>query len=466
MSAAVVDPLVQSLRGRYACVDLETTGADPQFARIIEVGIVLIDDGVITDRWSSLVDPEVPISERIQAFTGITNDMVAAAPTFHRVIDEIDARCRDRVFAAHNARFDFGFLRAEFARAGKTFEASLLCTVKLSRRLDAGTRVHNLDAVIERYGLRCDLRHRALPDAQAVADFLLAAAATHGADRIQQEFEYLSRLPGLPPQLSPTLLDELPDAHGVYCCVDADGRALQIGRGNNLRSAVLALLATDRGRATAPLRERVVHVHWQRAAGEWSAHLLEILWRRQRVLQEARGASERYTLHLSERGSGPAVRLLGAEYLEHCYGEFRTQAMAVRVLKHHAREHQLCLRVLGLEDGEGSCVAHQLDHCRGACIGKEPLAVHDLRAQMAFAGQGYRAWPFAGRVALSDADGDAGPLHIFEQWCYLGSANDHQEADELARALMPLQFDARIYRMTLNALQEGRVRVRPLPAAK
>ncbi|MET0657463.1 MAG: exonuclease domain-containing protein, partial [Steroidobacteraceae bacterium] len=245
MSAAIDRTLVALLPGRYACVDLETTGADPQFARIIEVGIVLIDDGVITGRWSSLVDPERPISERIQAFTGISNEMVAAAPTFHQVMDEIHGRCSERIFAAHNARFDYGFLRTEFARAGKRFSASLLCTVKLSRRLDTSVRVHNLDAVIERYGLTCERRHRALPDAQAVADFLLAAISAYGAARVQQELDHQTRAIVLPPQLPASLLEELPEAPGVYCCMDAAGNALQVGRANHLRGAVLSLLTAE-----------------------------------------------------------------------------------------------------------------------------------------------------------------------------------------------------------------------------
>lgn len=465
MSAAIVDSTAaELLPGRYACVDLETTGADPQYARIIEVGIVLVDDGVITECWSSLVDPEMPISERIQAFTGITNPMVAAAPTFAQLIDDISTRCRGRLFVAHNAHFDHGFLRAEFARAGKSFDAVVLCTVKLSRCLRPDTRVHNLDAVIERYALQCETRHRALPDAQAVADFLIAAAATHGTSRMQEEMERLLRPPALPPQLPSSLPDELPHAPGVYCLLDAQGSVLHIGRASSIRSAVLSLLRADRAKVSVTLREHVARIDWQRAAGEWSAHLLEIIWRKQHSASElqSRNAGTRYTLRLRERGAGPVIRILDGDDLEHCYGEFRTEAMAVRVLKHHAREHQLCLRVLGLEGGEGSCVAHQVGQCRGACIGKEPLALHELRAQMAFAGQGYRAWPFAGRVALTDTREEVGAIHVFERWCYVGTANTEAEAAELTQATVTLQFDLRIYRLTLHGLQQGRVRARPL----
>jgi DNA polymerase-3 subunit epsilon len=460
VNECIDSPQPTRLRGRYACVDLETTGADPQFARIIEIGVVLIDDGVITERWSTLVDPERPIPERIQIFTGITNEMVASAPTFVHLLDEVQRRCDSRIFAAHNAHFDHGFLREEFARAGRRFHASALCTVKLARRLEPRARVHNLDALIERYGIRCEARHRALPDAQAVADFLIAAAAAHGAARVQEEVENLLRPVTLPPQLPASLVEDLPHAPGVFRLRAADGSSLHVGRSGSIRSGVLALLAQGRSPSSLVLRERTQRIEWQRATGEWSSHLLERLWRKQNV-EPSRVL--RYTLQLRARGDGPVVRPLDVDQLEHCYGEFRTEAMAVRVLKHYAHQHELCLRVLGLESGEGSCIAYQLGRCRGACIGKEPLAVHELRAQMAFIGQGYSRWPFAGRAALTDAhEVSSGGIHVFDRWCYLGSANNDADLEALAHARLPYEFDPLIYRLTLKALQQGRIRARPL----
>jgi DNA polymerase III subunit epsilon len=468
VNAAVITSAIDArLPGRFVCLDLETTGADPEFNRIIEVGIVLIDDGEITERWSSLVDPGGSIPERIQAFTGITDAMVASAPSCVQLIDEIRERCKDRVFAAHNARFDYGFLRAEFARAGRVFDVPVLCTVKLSRRLDSDHATHNLDAVIERYGLKCETRHRALPDAQGVADFMLAAAARFGAARLQHEIDRLLRPLVLPPQLPASLPNDLPTAHGVYRFFDAAGEVLFVGRATSLRGSVLSHFGESRKHASAELRERVYRVEWLRTTGEWSAHLLELAWRNQRQpsLQYRKNQNDRrFTLQLTDRASGPVVRPLSAEALEHCYGEFRSEAAARRQLQLRAREHQLCLRVLGLEEGEGSCLLHQLGRCRGACIGKESLALHDIRVQMAFAGQRFQAWPFEGRVAFTDARHDDGAAaHVFDRWCYLGSARDDSELAELAHARTALQFDLRIYRLTTEAFQQGRVRARPLP---
>ena len=157
-----------------AFVDLETTGMSAADDRVTEVGIVRVDDGACVDEWSSLVNPECSIPAAIQAMTGITNAMVADAPVFERIADEVQRRIAGCVFVAHNARFDYGFLKHEFGRLGRRFTAKVLCTVKLSRRLFTEASAHNLDALIARYGLASDDRHRALGDARILWQFVQA----------------------------------------------------------------------------------------------------------------------------------------------------------------------------------------------------------------------------------------------------------------------------------------------------
>jgi DNA polymerase III epsilon subunit family exonuclease len=146
------------LRGPVACIDLETTGGTAVHHRIIEVGIVLLDGGKVVEAWSSLVNPGVRIPPTIVDFTGISNDMVDDAPTFQDLRAEVRRRLDGRLFVAHNARFDYGFVRNEFRRAGEKFSAPVLCTVRLSRALFREHARHNLDTLIERY---------ALPDGEA-----------------------------------------------------------------------------------------------------------------------------------------------------------------------------------------------------------------------------------------------------------------------------------------------------------
>ena len=121
------------------------------------------------------MNPGTRIPYAIQQFTGITEAMVADAPPFEGVADEIESRLAGRLFVAHNARFDYGFLRSEFRRIERRFRAPVLCTVRLSRAMTPDERGHSLDAVMQRHGIACDARHRALGDARVLADFLRIA---------------------------------------------------------------------------------------------------------------------------------------------------------------------------------------------------------------------------------------------------------------------------------------------------
>lgn len=167
------------LDDRLAILDLETSGTSAARDRIIEIGLVQMSGGVIEDQWSTLVNPEIDLTEFIEDYTGISSQMVATAPVFATLADELRARLDNRVLVAHNAPFDYSFLRQEFFRAGFTFHAPTLCTVRLSRKLYPKEPKHNLDALMARHKLRCDGRHRALGDARVLVDFLQVLRDQH-----------------------------------------------------------------------------------------------------------------------------------------------------------------------------------------------------------------------------------------------------------------------------------------------
>jgi DNA polymerase-3 subunit epsilon len=158
-------------------VDVETTGGSPgSYDRVTEVAAVHVDGPPVTLAFSSLVNPERPIPWHITRLTGISDAMVRGAPTFRDLAGELAAHLVGRVFVAHNARFDFGFLDAEFGRLAPTPLASLvtaqLCTVRLARRLLSHLPRRNLDAVSHHYGVAIEGRHRAYGDALATATVL------------------------------------------------------------------------------------------------------------------------------------------------------------------------------------------------------------------------------------------------------------------------------------------------------
>ena len=461
------------LDGELACVDLETTGGNAHYNRVIEVGIVLMRGGEVIEEWSSLVNPGTRIPANIEQFTGISNDMVADAPEFSAIRDEVLARLSGRLFVAHNARFDYGFLRSEFRRLGVRFRSPVLCTVKLSRRTDPGARGHSLDAVMERHGLNCSARHRALGDARVLAGLLASLRSRRDPGELDAIVADLTREVQLPPQLDPQLADDLPEGPGVYRFYGDDDALLYVGKSNNLRTRVLSHFAADhRSSKELRLSRQVRRVDWTETAGEFGALLKEA-----RLVKELqplhnrrlRKSGEAWVIRLAQAGDGlradvipldEADTTMGAAPLADLHGPFRSERDARKALDELARANELCPRALGLEPGEGSCFGFQVGRCRGACCGREPLALHAARARMALLRHKLRSWAFRGRIAVRERDWRGmEEMHVFDRWRYLGTVSSDESLDELP-GTASREFDLDSYRILCRYLDRPRPRAR------
>ncbi len=164
--------MMRAFPDTFSIIDTETTGMHPSYARVIDIGIIRVENGAVVKRYETLVNPGEPLPRIITRLTGITDAMLVGAPAFADVALEVEKMLAGSVFVAHNAAFDYGFIKHEFSRAGIEWSADSLCTVLLSRQLFPRERSHSLDAIIERYGIGTDERHRALPDAEAVLEFM------------------------------------------------------------------------------------------------------------------------------------------------------------------------------------------------------------------------------------------------------------------------------------------------------
>ena len=228
------DAEVSSLAdGAVAFVDVETTGGHPAWHRVTEIAIVAMRDGEVEWTWSSLVNPGTRIPPSIERLTGITQAMVQEAPRFEELAEEIESRLADRRFVAHNVRFDYGFVRAEMRRAGRRFSAPITCTVRLSRELYPDAGRHNLDSIIERHGLVCGSRHRALPDAEVLAQLWQRLRKDWPAATLDAAIEKVGRRPSLPSHLSADLIDDLPESAGVYRFFGEGDALIYVGKANN-----------------------------------------------------------------------------------------------------------------------------------------------------------------------------------------------------------------------------------------
>lgn len=155
----------------FAVVDVETTGSRPARGdRVVEVAVVAVRGGAIRPAYETLVNPGCPLPPFVRSLTGLDDDLLRHQPVFAEVADGILAALSGRIFAAHNARFDWAFLQAEFRRTGeRALFGPRVCTVRLARRLLPDLASRGLDHVTRYFGIPVTRRHRAGGDALATA---------------------------------------------------------------------------------------------------------------------------------------------------------------------------------------------------------------------------------------------------------------------------------------------------------
>lgn len=446
-------------------LDLETTGMTATHERITEIGLVEVANGELVGSWSQLVNPEKSIPPFIRSLTGITNEMVADAPTFEQLAPGLFERLQGKLLIAHNARFDYGFLKNEFGRLGMSYRSRVLCTAKLSRKLFPEHRRHNLDSLIERYGLTCSARHRALGDAEVLWQFLQKLYAEVDSDRINAAVQAQMVAPSLPAGLSVEVLEAIPEAPGVYLFYDGQGAPLYVGKSVDLHARVLSHFAGNH-RVARDMRitQKVARVEWIETAGELGALLNE-----SRLIKallpvhnrrEPRAASfyswewdgaleSKAPLKLVTAGDAEAPRL------ENLFGTFRAKHAALAALTGIAEEHGLCPVLLGLEPARkagAACLSHHLKRCRGACCGKESTATHNLRLMQALQSLRLAPWPYKGAIGLRERSGEKSEMHLFERWCFLGTARTETEIYEKLEVRGRPVFDPDIYKILKREL--------------
>ena len=452
-----------------AFVDLETTGMRAAEDRVTEVGIVRVDTDPQggtprVSEWSSLVNPGEPIPAFIQTLTGITDAMVAAAPPFSSIASAIEARIDNCVFVAHNARFDHGFLKHEFARIGRPFSARALCTVKLSRRLFPEADGHGLDAIVARHALPASDRHRALGDARAIWEFMQALYREVPAEVIDSATRRILRIPSLPPQLAADALDTLPEAPGVYLFYGENPLPLYVGKSVNLRDRVAAHFCGDWQRETdMRLSQEIRRVQFEETAGEIGA-----------LLRESQLIKSLMPVHnhaLRRKADSGVLELSGATGPPHFmpaaaiesgstatrYGPFSSKRQARETLRKLATEHALCWTALGLEKRPGPCFARQIRRCAGACVGAESMEAHGARLAEALTKHAIPPWPCPGMAAVREpsARGDRVDVHVLRDWCWLGTARDDGELARIVEAPPRPEFDIDITKLLLRRHKAG-----------
>ncbi len=439
--------------GSFAFVDVETSGGSAREDRIIEIAVITLDEGVV-NRWSSLVDPDCDVPLSIQALTGIQPGMLRGAPSFHRIATEVAERLHGRLFVAHNARFDYGFVRAELARCGITYTTRPLCTVRLSRALFPAYRGFSLEALIKRYDLKVSARHRALPDAECLLELLRIYQRLFNAETLDSAIRRLIKQASLPPHLGSIVLEDIPQCAGVYRFYGSNDLPLYIGKSVNLRQRILSHFSVSaKQKSSTRVGMETRRIEYQRTAGDLAASILEL----QQIHalhpihnRQGRKAASGFLLRLSH--TLPVMEIVSADAVhtlqgQAWYGPFFSPARAKNLVTELARAHRLCLILMGLEKRKPPCFGHQLGACDGACI--EPAKGERMYLRLAAALAAYRipAWPYQGMLLVHERDPDSSEeeAHLFYDWCYVGRAKSEDDLADLSESNPCLQFRADIY---------------------
>lgn len=372
----------------YAIVDIETTGGYAANHRITEIAIYFHDGLQITDTFHTLVNPGRNIPYYITGLTGITTEMVFSAPTFKEIAQQIHSKLDGKVFVAHNAHFDYAFLKKELEQAGIQWQSKKLCTVRLSRKIIPGLRSYSLGSLAESLGIEIANRHRAGGDAAAtvkIFDQLLQR------DRDNNILKALKRNSGetiLPPNLPKEEFDNLPAKCGVYYFHDARGNVIYVGKAVNIKKRIAGHFTGDaREWSRSKIRNEIHHISYELTGNELIALILESqeirkLWPKYNQAQkyrleewgvfdyEDRNGFLRFSVNLVTRGSHPLIK-------------FSTKGDAWNFLWQKVREHGLCPKLSGLQVSKGLCFEYQTGGCKGACMGVEAVKTYNSRVETA-----------------------------------------------------------------------------------
>ncbi len=156
----------------YAVVDIETTGSQKGGNAITEIAVVKVRNQEVISEWSTLINPQKHIPAHITRLTGITNSMVADAPLFSEIANQLTEQLKGCIFVAHNVGFDYGFIKAAYESIGQSFRYPKYCTVKNARKAFPGLKSYSLGKLTDHFDIDLNGAHRALNDAKATADLL------------------------------------------------------------------------------------------------------------------------------------------------------------------------------------------------------------------------------------------------------------------------------------------------------
>lgn len=448
---------------RWAIIDLETTGLHILHDKIIEIAVIVFTEKGIEQRWHNLINPERSLPSMIISLTGISNEMLTAAPLFSDISKELMQLLDGCILVAHNARFDFGFLKNAFKNNGMTLKIPVLCTIKLFKKLYPELPKFNLDYLSTFFSVSTPIKHRANEDVQKLFNLLNIAFTEWGLPKILESAKLCyQKISSLPSRLK-TDMTSIPDTSGVYLFYGADDCIpLYIGKSVSLKQRIMSHFHADHSHAKEfSMTQQIERIEIIPTAGELSALLLESrLIKEKMPIYNRRLRRKKITVafQLKEKEGYLHVEIIressDKEDLDGLYGSYRSLTAAKNTLAHMVKEHQLCWKLCGLEKTKGACFSYQLRKCHGACIGQEKPEAYNTRLQHAFTGLKKAIWPFTGSIAIKEKCliNNLTEYMIFNQWRHIRTVDREKDLYTPTKPFSFYDYDA--YQILVNYLHQ------------
>lgn len=367
----------------YAIIDIETTGGNAARERITEIAIFIHDGESVVNEYTTLINPECKIPPFVARLTGISDEMLRDAPKFYEVARNIVEITEGCTFIAHNAAFDYSFVKQEFLNLGYKYKRPVLCTVKMARKLLPGYKSYSLGNICNSLGIKINSRHRAAGDALATVKLF---------ERLLQVDPTLSQIPtdGLHPQLDRSVFSRLPTVAGVYYFHDEKDKLVYIGKSKNIHARVLSHFQNNSSAKAIEMRSNIADIGYEETGSELIALLLEsdeIKKHKPLYNRLQRRTLYKYGLYSFKIQSG--YHLLQIEKLRTTgtpHTVFVSFDEALAAVHGLASKYGLCQKLCGLYQNQGACFQHSIGQCEGACIGKELPGSYNLRVEEALSG--------------------------------------------------------------------------------
>ena len=372
----------------YTIVDIETTGGSSRIEKITEIAIFQHDGEKITGEFVTLINPERNIPYFITNLTGITNEMVENAPRFFEVAKTIIELTEGRTLVAHNARFDYSFIRQEFKSLGYNYRRSLLDTVTLGRKLIPGHRSYSLGNICKDLGIMINGRHRAAGDALATVRLFEMLLEKDRENKGQYSgLMKNTRLSKLNPKLNVEKIDSIPEEPGIYYFYNEKGDLIYIGKSRNLQQRIRTHLSNNTTNRAMEMRDLIADIDWEATGSELIALLKE----------SSEIKKNKPVYNRAQRRTGFQWGIFSFTdnngYINFNYGKldcednpvsvFTGKERAKSMLMSLVEKYELCQKLTGLYETNGACFHFHVGICRGACCDKEPPDSYNERARKA-----------------------------------------------------------------------------------